>query len=249
MEILKLESEWEETDLYEFFAKKFNHIVQSTKKFPEIVRILNDISVLFDMVQPSQMADDEFALYELLCSAHSCFMTSVELGLQGLQAETNTTLRLCLESSAYAIFIKQKGDDVQKIWISRSGDDTSKKKCRDTFVFSRCKSSIVDRTLRTNIHQLYQQTIDMGAHPSLMGTSLNTSFSQQTQISTRITHKYLITDDTIQLALLKTIFDSGICALKIFAQVFYHATDNSGLSSQIDDLAQRAITLFRSTAV
>jgi len=155
-----------------------------------------------------------------LMRSHASYLGAVQLSLSGQIPETYMVLRGCLENSLYGLYVT-KNPDTQEIWLKRDENDESKKKCRNEF---------------TDIAKnLYEMTIDYGAHPNERAFM---SLMSQSKDEQKVDFKmyYLIGDSSPFRLCLKNSARIGVCSLDIFKLIYSHRFDILGISNKLEKL-------------
>lgn len=113
-----------------------------------------------------------FLELQLLFRAHSAFRVSCQNALAGQVVETFGSCRLCLEFAAYATLILSR-PELGEVWLSRHDDETSLKAVRNAFTVKALREAIAsfDQKLARIFGELYETSIDFGAHPNERGFS------------------------------------------------------------------------------
>lgn len=99
--------------------------------------------------------------------AFGCFLGAVRLSSSGQMTETWILLRALIENCLYAFYIFESPERAD-IWVNRHKDETSNKKCKDTFKVGSIWAELKIRSKRTanEAKTLYDKAIDWGAHPN-----------------------------------------------------------------------------------
>ncbi len=147
-------------------------------------------------------------------------------------------LRGCLENSLYGLHISNN-PDTREIWLCRHDDEGGKKKCKNEFtarnVFNTLKAK--DEKIHKIAKDLYETTIDYGAHPNELGMlSMMRKTQDENQIDFMVDY---LTGDSMPLRLgLKITSRVGVCSLFIFQLVFKERFDILGISKDLETLKQ-----------
>lgn len=100
--------------------------------------------------------------------AHAAFNGAVRLALSAQMPEMYMLLRGCIENAIYAFYVWKK-PETKIVWLSRNDNEASRQAVRDEFTITKIKKALgsVDADLRDGIMQMYDETIDQGAHPNV----------------------------------------------------------------------------------
>lgn len=106
--------------------------------------------------------------------SHSNFRALCDLALAGQLGDLFPMVRACLEAAAYAVHLH--GDPIlTEAWLRRHDPDGMKALKQNKFSQGGVRASIErqDPELSAVYGELYQQAIDLGAHPNERGLSAN----------------------------------------------------------------------------
>jgi hypothetical protein len=168
-----------------------------------------------------------------LLKAHSHYLTASQLAMGCQIPEAYMVLRGSLESALYGYYL-HKFPDSRMAWLSRHNDNASKKRVRDEFQIGAMLKlvSSSDGHLGRVTSELYERTIDHGAHPNERALSSSLQRHDRSDFI-QFDYNYLNADPLpLQLAL-KTCAQVGICSLRIFKSVYLERFDLLDLSERI----------------
>jgi len=109
----------------------------------------------------------------LLSQAHSAFLGAVRMSLAGQVHVAYMALRGCIESALYAFIMKQQPSS-QEAWVNRK---TNRSLCRNIFanqILPLLKE--IDPPLGQVVEEIYETTIDRGAHPNVLSLGSHLDF-------------------------------------------------------------------------
>jgi len=152
--------------------------------------------------------------------------------------ESYMVLRGCLESALYGFFVA-KNEDAKKIWMERHENEQALKLMKNSFqmraIFSLLNKT--DEKVYRAIQDLYDRTIDYGAHPNPNGVLGNLRINENEQ-DIQFQMSYL-TNDPLQIQLaLRTTAQIGIGALMLFRFVYPERFTITGLHDELALLAK-----------
>ena len=77
-------------------------------------------------------------------------------------------LRGCIENAIYGFYVWKK-PELKTIWLKRNDSAANKEAVKDKFTVSKIMKTLgtADSGLRDEIAQMYDETIDQGAHPNV----------------------------------------------------------------------------------
>lgn len=151
----------------------------------------------------------------LMLRSFSAFRASVMVSLS-LPADSYPVQRLCLESAGYGCLIATT-PELAKIWLQRDNDP---RQVRQRFTNRAIVDAIAsfDVPLSETYQDLYERSIDFGAHPNEKGVLTNVI---KESLGTDSIQILMLAGDgpPIQHAL-RTCAQVGICSLKVFNLIF-----------------------------
>lgn len=215
----KIPKAWGQDPLSEFIQNALHNtyatFVNLKPQYTRLKAIYNTFQKIIDNLHHTR---EWFAAFFLM-RAHSSYLGGVRLSLSGQIPEAYMVLRGCLENSLYGLYISLN-PSTREIWLNRHNDDSSKKLCKKEFMVYRlfqCLES-VDRETYCVAKGLYENTIDLGAHPNELAlTSLLTQSQDESNIDFNIDY---LTGNTMPLHLcLKNTARVGVCSLCIFKNI------------------------------
>lgn len=173
-----------------------------------------------------------------LLRSHSSYLGAARLSMSAQVYETYMVLRGCLESALYGFFIA-KDVAAKKIWMDRHESEQTLRFMKNTFqirsIFSLLRKT--DEKVCDAIQELYDRTIDFGAHPNPSGV-LGTLEVKENGHDINFQMNYL-TNDTVQLRLaLQTTAQVGVGALMLFRYVYPERFAITGLYDELKQLAK-----------
>lgn len=156
----------------------------------------------------------------LFIGCHAAFRTACEVAVSGQVAQTYPQMRVCLEYAGYALHI-HRNPDLGEVWISRHNSTQDLISARNEFTISKVKATI--RTANRKAHEvfdeLYQRTIDFGAHPNERALTGNMDIVEMGD-RTRYDQLILQGDGLPLVHVMKTLAQTGICTLEILQEAF-----------------------------
>lgn len=138
-----------------------------------------DLFIRNHIIQPGVITDD-FIVHSLRVNARSMLMVAFRVGLTGHAAGIYPTLRTALETACYALIMSKDKALVDK-WVSRNESPEGMKACKSAFQAPIKKAQKIMNALRLGygdvMYQLYDWTIDFGAHPNPKTVTLHARLS------------------------------------------------------------------------
>jgi hypothetical protein len=210
-------TEWTRGELFPFIEECWSNSLAIAANKNVFAARLTAIDNIFAEAQqnlkPSSHAE---VVPSLLClRSFSAFRAAVMVGLS-LPTDGFPLQRSCLENAGYAKLISQDLD-LAHLWLKR-GENPAK--VRTTFTNRGVREAIAkdDEQLSKIYQELYEQTIDFGAHPNEKGVL--GSFVRES-VGTGNLQVSMLGGDSLQLQYgLTSCARVGICSLKIFDLIF-----------------------------
>ncbi len=165
--------------------------------------------------------------------AHSAYRAAASCAFAGQSVELHPLLRLALECGGYAFLIDRK-PGLAEVWLNRRKSEADRHKVKQQFNFNKIKSSLAssDARLKSIFCELYETTIDFGAHPNEMSVTTGITVERSdSQGSFNLI--YLHGDGIVLDYSLKVVPQVGVCALLMFQKIFRERFDLLGVSSEL----------------
>lgn len=99
---------------------------------------------------------------------HASFSGAARMALSAQIPEMYMLLRGCIENAIYGFYVWKK-PELKTIWLKRNDSAANKEAVKDKFTVSKIMKTLgtADSGLRDEIAQMYDETIDQGAHPNV----------------------------------------------------------------------------------
>ncbi len=229
---------WTKDELTKFIETANRNAWATYVHLPEYAKRLNVVHLLFKTAGENLTNSPDWFTGFFLLKSHSHYLAATRLATSCQIPETYMVLRGCLESALYGFYL-HKHPASRVVWLSRHNDEASKKQVRREFQIGTMLDEVkgIDTSLANVLEQLYDQTIDYGAHPNERALSAHLR-RQDGDDFVQFNYHYL--DDNplaLQLAL-KTCLRVGIDCLKLFRLVYQERFDLLGLTQQIAGVSQ-----------
>ncbi len=174
----------------------------------------------------------------MLLSSHAAFRASAEFAMQGRTAETMGLNRNVIEYAAYAVYFFANPELVE-VWSTREDSHENRKAVRHRFKFNKMKDAIcmLDTCIGKSIERLYDETIDLGAHPNesaLFRRLLLDKNSDTKKVTMAI--KYLQGGEPAHIDTLRVTVETGVSVLECFGLIYSEEYDNKKLSVQLEQI-------------
>ena len=210
---------WGEDNLSEFldtaFRYNLKHFESNFKHFDGLQKLDAEIRRMTNITKIIDM-DVAFPTF-LLLRSHAAFLGATRLVLSGQIPEAYMVMRGCLESALYAHYLKNN-PGIAQLYLSRHDDASTRKAFRKNFpAYNTMRDALIQEDEKTGeaLSDLYEITIDFGAHPN----SPMLAFSYTSEIG-YAGQKYLDNHGNafeICLACCKRV---GMCSILIYRLIY-----------------------------
>lgn len=227
---------WADDKLSAFLDQAFNNtlasFVRKNERFQVLLRVdQNFLRIGENLVNPPDMIG---AL--LLLRSHSAFRAACRLSMSGQVPDAFPVLRACLEYALYALHINANCA-LGEVWLRRHDDAASLRRVRQEFTHTAVMATLQgkDRNLEPVIQQLYERSIDFGAHPN--ERAITGSMTIQREPGRVELQQIYLHGDSLSLDHgLKTTAQIGLGSLCIFQHIFLERFRILGIQDVIDQL-------------
>lgn len=231
-------TKWGQDEISNFFdAARENKYATFANLNDEVGRLI-DIDLAYRKVIEGLNHSKEWFAGFFILRAHSNFLAACRLGWSGQIPECHAMLRSCLESSLYGLYLACNPNS-RETWLRRHDSAESKKQVRAEFAIRNMLNvaKSVDAKEAQVAELLYERAIDHGAHPN------ERALMQMLRINEEPLHvefKTIYLDDDIEhiKSTLKTIAQTGVCALSLFRPIYKERYDILGVTARIDHIKQ-----------
>lgn len=222
-------------------ARRGNQHATLSNKRSQVIDLVA-IDGMFRKLLDGAIDPDPFLPMGFLHRAHSAYLTAVDAVMAGQLHELHALLRVCLEQASYGHFI---GND-QALWErwmdryeprTRSQQDKWRKQFSHGNIARKLKAA--DARLGDIYTELYEQTIDYGAHPNERGMSLNSDIADLPDGGKEFKTLYLHRDGPMLDFGLKTTARVGLCVLRIAQMIYPTRIRAIGIQHQLNDMCKR----------
>ena len=178
-----------------------------------------------------------FAEALMLVNAHAAFRAAAEFSLQTRTCESYVLMRSCLEYALYAGHF-HRDPKLFDIWAHRTDGEKQRKEVRDNFKIGEMLGGMtaMSNAIGPRAKQLYEQAIDMGAHPNETGFFGRLAIKDLENGKAQILVKYLDDAPLAYLSTMKAAAQVGVCCLECFWLIFRERFDLTGMAERIEGL-------------
>ncbi|MGY4364080.1 hypothetical protein ACVW1A_000145 [Bradyrhizobium sp. LB1.3] len=162
-------------------------------------------------------AGDNVMARIMVLAAHAYFLSAVRTALGGQSPATFPNLRAAIECALYGL-IMQEEHGADRAWLNRHMD---RETCRRTFTAAKGIRLLKrDPNLRTLTQQVYDASIDFGAHPNPIAVMKNLRVEDVGDaFSVSLTSLHSVDSFPVEQALIACVETGAACVL-IFSRVF-----------------------------
>jgi hypothetical protein len=219
---------WRDSQLFSFIEDAWNNSLATVGNKNIIAQRLTAIDGIFQDVHSLKLTSmNELVPSLLLMRAFSAFRSSVMVGL-AIPVDSYPLQRACLEGAGYARLI-YTDPGLAELWIKRSEDEQARSRFTNGKVREAIKSA--DEKLSMVYQELYERTIEYGAHPN--EKSVLTNIVRESMKTKVIQYRLLPGDGIVLDSALRSIAQVGICALKIFGTIFKRQFEEADAHNKI----------------
>ena len=166
--------------------------------------------------------EDWLELYFFM-RVHSSFLGAIRLALSAQCPEAYTLLRGVIENAQYAFYVSTD-ENLKRVWLDRHKDAAARKEVRKKFGGAQIGEALQakDAALATRVADLYDDTIDLGAHPNVKAFIANAV--QRNQKGEIILSVAYLNPGELQDLLVRTL-EVGNVVLDVFRAIFPKLVD------------------------
>ena len=229
---------WGEDSLSAFIDNAQQNIYATFYNLKPHYDLLKNIHLVFDSIILNLNRSPEWFASFLLVRSHSSYLEGVRLALSGAVPESYMVLRGCLENAFYGLYL-HNNQELQEIWLRRHDNKKARDKMKGEFTTRKILDFIktCDMGLYKVSRELYERTIDLGAHPNERAfLSVMTQEKDKSKIT--FNSAYLIGNEPALQLSLKSSAQIGLCSLSIFQKIFKERFELLGVSAKINQLRQ-----------
>jgi hypothetical protein len=224
---------WRDGTLFQFIEDAWNNAIATVGNKNVIAARLTAIDAIFEDIQnclkPATI--NQIVPTFLLLRAFGSYRSAAMLSLS-LPTDSFPLQRSCLESAGYAQLIAVT-PELSKLWLMRNEDEKSRKRFTNAAVRDAIEAA--DPQLAKIYQELYERTIDFGAHPNEKAITGNL---MKESLGTENIRYLMLPGDSIMLDHgMRTCAQVGICALKVLSLIFVDQFAALNIKERVDKIA------------
>lgn len=240
---------WGDDRLSTFFRDAEINTRVTMAKYPDVYRLLQRLDQAFWTVADTFEHDNaQLVPRFLFVRAYSAYLAACRLGMSGQLMEARPVLRLGLECAWYALHVAADPAPYQRaeVWLQRNDNAEAAKRCRKEFTVTNVRATHETRDAETaaDVRRLYDELIDLGAHPNQLGTLAAARCIQERE-RVGFDMGILYAEELPVMFTLRQAVAVGVGALKICRLVYAERFAIVGLDGKIDALVGQLNTVFR----
>lgn len=172
----------------------------------------------------------------LFLRCHSATRAASGLAAAGQAVESYPVNRAALEFAGYAVHMF-RNPTLQRVWLDRGQSELKAEAAKNAFSHRKVHASIVaaNRHAGERFENLYQHTIDFGAHPNELSVTGHAEIVEVSGVQQMRTI-YLHAGDVQQAAALKTTATCGVISLELMECVYGPRFELLGVNAQMPRL-------------
>jgi len=243
---------WGNDSLSEFLKATDENTRMTSLNLSKVYDLLKRVHSTFSRVDEAIEKDNRQILLIsrfLIIRTHSSLLAAIRLSMSGLLAESIPLLRLAIEQAWYALHIAKDPNppDRSLIWLCRNDDDKSKSICKTEYTVGNVRTTheSLDAATASELHQLYEELIDFGAHPNQSGILASLEKSS-TDKETNYQVGILNFNQDILKWTLRMAVAVAVGTLKVFQQIFPERLILLSLDVEIEKIVMDLNTVFKS---
>jgi len=236
---LSLPPRWCDDSLSSFVDQAFRNTLATFVRKRDATQILMQLDQVYMCIGENLDNASDVIGAILLVRSHSAFRGACRMSMSGQVPEAFPSMRICLEYALYALHINLH-PGLGETWIARHDNSDSLRAVRREFKYCTIIKTLQrqDNHLCSIVTQLYEKTIDFGAHPNERAITGSMEMHQGDK-ETRLMQIQLHGDTLSLDYVLKTTAQTGLGSLCIFQLLFKERFQILGLNSVIDRLRKR----------
>ncbi|RJP64552.1 MAG: hypothetical protein C4539_14345, partial [Ignavibacteriales bacterium] len=173
---------WGDDPLSGFIELARRNTFASYSRLHVLYKLLSDIDKAYKTLTDNLINTPDWYAAWFLLGTHSSYLGGARLSLSGQTTEAFRVLRGCIENALYGFHVSRNHESF-RTWLNRHNNEVSmravKNEFRITCLFDELES--IDKKLHRISKDLYDRTIDFGAHPNERAFSSNMKILEGTE--------------------------------------------------------------------
>jgi len=225
---------WGQDDLSSFIDMANGNVVATFANDKNEYPLVSAIDQMFQAIVRALLSPQAVVESIILMRSHVAYRATSLLAMAGMNPEAFVQARSCLENALYALHMNRNAG-LDEIWLRRHDDESSLKRTRSEFTFPNVMKTLEAEDAKNAVvaRNLYERTIDFGAHPNERAVTANLSI-ENVNGGKKLKQAYLSGGTIQQRHSMKTTAQVGLCSLYIFRLIFRERFDILGLTAKMD---------------
>lgn len=242
---------WDTDPLSRYFAEAEYNDRVTAFSFPTVFALLQAANSALELVEKAVEHDGEQVLLIprfLIVRFRSSYLASIRLAMSGQIPESFALLRSAIEQAWYALHIARDPNPTSRaeIWLKRNDGPSEKAACKKEFTVKNVRTTheACDQATADQLREVYETSIDFGAHPNQMGMLISMAHEKNpNQINYEVG---ILHPDTVpMLGALRLSVAVVIGALKIFQLVYPAKLAATPVQDRIGQLIKDINSVFK----
>lgn len=230
---------WSEDSLTEYLQTYRSNQFATFANKGQSMKELVDIDALFERLLKGAINPRPSYPMHFMLRAHSAYRAGVGAVMAGQLYESQAVLRLCLEHAAYGFYIGSDRDRMGR-WLSRGDSNANRRAVRKEFHNDKIRAHIESEApvLCGQFDHLYNQLIELGAHPNEQGYALNSTLTNVGG-DTHFNALYLQGDGLPLDLSIRTAAQVGLWPLLLMQLLYRERYELLGIRQKLEELRKR----------
>jgi hypothetical protein len=229
------------SSLEDFFDELYSTQRANRALFRQWYAIIDQIDDCFVRAGIDLLNPKPFVAGILLDRCNYAFKTAAGMALAGQVVEVHLVLRALLEYAGYSLLICET-PVLQSVFLDRHGSESEMRTSRKAFTIGNVREAVAryDLQLATLYDDLYQRTIDFGAHPNPHATFASAELRKHD--GNAFVKTFAISDDPLMLEFaLKSTAQAGLASLYVLEHVFKGKFELLGIDRDMRALSRNGL--------
>jgi hypothetical protein len=228
-----------ERTLEDFFDVVRSNQRANREGFPEWYAIIERIDTCFVRAGSGLVDPDPVMAAVLLLRCQYAFKAAAAMALAGQAAEAFPAIRSVLEYAGYCLVIAET-PSLQSVFSLRHAGEVEKRAQKDAFQIRAVKDAVARRSapLAAIYEDLYQRTIDFGAHPNPHAVFSTMKLDER---EGKIMPQAITKDSKIMVHTFKSAGQVGLAALHVLECAYTSRFQQLGIHDELEAIANTGL--------
>ena len=232
---VELPQGWTDDGLTMLMEKAYRNRLATFANKPEFHRLIA-IHECFHRIATDWTNPQNEVSALLLIRSHAAFFSATEAAAATMMTETFVKNRACLENAAYGLHIAEN-PDLGEVWLCRHDGPEALALVKRQFTIANVKATLEKRDRHTAkvFQQLYDASIDFGAHPNERSVTGSLTIEQDDN-GTKVQQSWFHGDGATLDWTLRSTAQTGVCALSVLQNAFPARFELLGVNDALLDI-------------